>query len=257
MFAQDSASNYRVIPLKNGQLLIPSKYNNYSKSINLFVHFHGKTSVVQNEFLKSNADGFLITIHLGMFSGSYRKAFSDSNYFYTILNEALDKLKKETGLEVFSKELKIFLTSFSAGYGGIREILNYDNYYNMINGILLLDGLHTDYIETGEGRYVNPVQMNKFLRFARDAVLYKKQFIITHSEIVPEGYSSTSETAQYLIDSTGTQKIFAERVFDDNFIQKYYAFNGNLRIFGFYGDKAVDHMKHLYNIDKFLRMFNY
>ncbi|MFN4111497.1 MAG: hypothetical protein ACK4G1_04435 [Ignavibacteria bacterium] len=257
LFAQDTTNSYRVVPLKSGELLISSKHINNSKSINLFVHLHGKASVVQSAFLKSNIDGFLITIHLGMFSGSYRKAFSDSNFFETILNETLNKLKDETEFEVFNKELKIFLASFSAGYGGIREILNYEKYYNMINGILLLDGLHTDYIETEKGKYVNPIQMNNFLRFARDAVVFKKQFIITHSEIIPEGYSSTTETAQYLLDSTGTEKIFAERVFDDSFIQKCYAFNGNFRVFGFYGDKAQDHMRHLYNIDKFLRMFDY
>jgi len=257
LFAQDTINSNRVIPLKSGELLIPSKHINNSKSINLFVHLHGKASVVQSAFLKSNIDGFLITIHLGMFSGSYRKAFSDSNFLDTILNETLNKLKEEMGLDVFNKELKIFLTSFSAGYGGIREILNYEKYYSAIKGILLLDGLHTDYIETEKGKSVNPVQMNNFLRYARDAVVFKKQFIITHSEIIPDGYSSTTETAQYLIDSTGTEKIFAERVFDDGFIQKYYSFNGNFRVFGFYGDKAQDHMRHFYNIDQFLRMFDY
>lgn len=254
LFVQETDHNYRILPLKNGELFIPSRFQVKSETLNLIIHFHGKASVVQEAFLKSEVNGLLITIHLGMLSGPYRIAFSDSNYFETILREALDKLKKEAEIDLSNKQLKIFLTSFSAGYGGIREILKYENYYKKINGIVLLDGLHTDYIQTDKDRFVNPVQMQDFLRFAKDAVHFKKQFIITHSEIIPDGYSSTTETAQYLLDSTETEKVFAEKLFDELFIQKYYAFNGNFRVFGFYGNKALDHMKHFYNLDKFLRM---
>ncbi len=209
---------------------------------------------MQDAFIKTNINGILITIHLGMFSGPYRITFSDSNFLQTILDEALERIKENKGIDFSEKRLNIFFTSFSAGYGGIREILKYEKYYDKIKGIILLDGLHTDYVETEKGKVVNPIQMKDFLRFARDAVNFKKHFIVTHSEIIPEGYSSTTETAKYLIDSTATEIIFAERLYDNDFVQEYYAFNGYFRVFGFYGDKAADHMKHFYNLDKFLRM---
>lgn len=246
-----------ILPLKNGELLIPPNFECSAKTLNLFIHLHGKAEVVQDAFTRSKINGMLITIHLGTLSGPYRIAFSDTTYLEKILSDAFEKLKALRGINLSDKNLNIFLTSFSAGYGGIREILKYDKYYSIIEGIILLDGLHTDYIETKEGKMVNQIQMKDFLRFARDAVSFKKQFIITHSEIIPEGYSSTTETAKYLIDSTKTEIVFTERNFGDNFIQKYYAFNGNFRVYGFYGDKAKDHMKHFYNLEKFLTMIEY
>lgn len=249
--------NQETLTLKYGELLISPHFESNSNSINLFIHLHGKASVVQNAFIKTKINGLLITIHLGMLSGPYRIAFSDSNFLQTILDEALEKIRETKGIDFSDRKLNIFFTSFSAGYGGIREILKYEKYYSKIKGIILLDGLHTDYIETGSGKIVNPIQMKDFLRFAKDAVKFKKQFIITHSEIIPDGYSSTTETAKYLIDSTNTEIVYSERLFSEDFVQKYFAFNGNFRVYGFYGVNAADHMKHFNNIEKFLQMFDY
>ncbi len=251
---QDSNYNYKVFKLLSGELLIPSSFLDSSKSIDLFIHLHGKASIVQDAFLRSKLDGILFTIHLGMFSSPYRTAFSDTNYFKIILDEIIERIEEELRFKISENQLKIFMSSFSAGYAGIREILKQENYYQKIYGIILLDGLHTDYIDTEQGRIVNPIQMKDYLRFARDAINFKRKFLITHSEIIPEDYSSTTETAHYLIDSTNSEKIFDERYFNEGFVQKYYVFNGKFRVIGFYGDKASDHMKHLYNLDKFLRM---
>jgi len=247
-------SNYKLIHLNKAELLIPSNFDLDTQKITIVIHLHGKSQLIQDLYVKNNFSFPLITIHLGMLSGPYRIAFSDSNFLMSILNEAIEKIGNEKRTDLSSTKLNLIFTSFSAGYGGIREILKNETYYNMISAIVLLDGLHSDYVFNNERKIPNPEQMKDFLRFARDAIKFKKQFIITHSEIIPEGYSSTTETAQYLIDSTFTEKVFAERRWSENFIQKYYAFNGNFRVFGFYGDKAKDHMQHLYNLPFFLSL---
>ncbi|MGB9665546.1 MAG: hypothetical protein ACPL25_11610 [Ignavibacteria bacterium] len=249
--------NQRIFQLKNAKLLIPLDFKVDSNKAIFIIHLHGKSEVVQKLYLESRLPFPLITIHLGMFSGPYRNAFSDTNFLLSTLNEAIDIIKKENQLKINSTKLNLIFTSFSAGYGGIREILKCKSYYDLTSAIILLDGLHTDYVLTNEGRFVNPDQMKDFLRFARDAVKFKKQLIITHSEIIPDGYSSTTETAQYLIDSTFTEKVFAERKWDDEFIQKYYAFNGNFSVYGFYGNTAKDHIQHLYNLPQFLKLINF
>ncbi|NPV10934.1 MAG: hypothetical protein HPY57_04000 [Ignavibacteria bacterium] len=247
----------RTYQLQNGELFIPAVSELNKDKITLIIHLHGKTKFIEELYLRTNLPYPLISLHLGMLSGPYRIAFSDTNFLRKILDEALGIIKKETQKEVSSFKLNLIFTSFSAGYGGIREILKTKTYYEMTSAIILLDGLHTDYVYDNGEKIVNPEQMKDFLRFARDAVKFTKQFIITHSEIIPEGYSSTTETAQYLIDSTFTEKISAERKWADDFIQKYYAFNGNFRVFGFYGNTAKDHMQHLYNLPQFLKMINF
>lgn len=243
-----------VIKIDNGEIFIPSNFDHTTKKINFLIHLHGKFSVVQNLVKKSNFNGVLVTLHLGQFSSPYRIAFSDTNFFISIINTVKKILNEKYNIQFDDSNLNIYLTSFSAGYGGIREILKKESFYRKIRSIILLDGLHTDYIFNDGQRKVNPDQMKDFLRFARDATRFKKHFIITHSEINPRDYSSTTETADYLIDSTNSERRLAERLFENDFVQKSYSFNGFFRVFGFYGNQAKDHMKHLYNLDKFLRM---
>lgn len=252
-FSQNTREDI-IIKIENGEIFIPSNLEPTSKKLNLLVHLHGRFSVVQNLVKKSNFSGVLVTLHLGQFSSPYRIAFSDTNYFYSIISTIKNTLLDKLNLQIDDSKMNIYLSSFSAGYGGLREILKSENFYQRIKGIILLDGLHTDYVLFNNQRIVNPDQMKDFLRFARDAVSFKKHFIITHSEIIPEDYSSTTETAGYLIDSTNSERRFAERLFDNDFVQKYYSFNGYFRVFGFYGNQAKDHIQHLYNLDKFLKI---
>jgi hypothetical protein len=250
-------SNHKVFQLSKAKLLIPSNFMADKEKITIVIHLHSKPEFVQNLYLQTNLPYPLITFQLGMLSGPYRLGFSDTNFLLTTLIEATDIIEKEYLIKVDFSKLDIVLTSFSAGYGGIREILKSPFYFNLISAIILLDGLHTDYLIDNQRILVNPDQMKDFLRFARAAVKFKKQFIITHSEIIPDGYSSTTETAQYLIDSTFTEKVFTERKWSDDLVQKYYAFNGNFRVFGFYGNTAKDHMQHLYNLPQFLKLINF
>ena len=61
-----------------------------------------------------------------------------------------------------------------------------------IDGILLLDGLHTSYP-------FDATLMGPFLAYARRAVAGEKVMVITHSEIFPGTFASTTETTDYLV----------------------------------------------------------
>jgi hypothetical protein len=45
--------------------------------------------------------------------------------------------------------------------------------------------------------------MAGFVRFAREAAAGRKAMLLTHSAQVPEGYASTTETADFLIAAVG------------------------------------------------------
>lgn len=198
----------------------------------------------------------LLCLHLGSLSSPYRIAFSNQNYLDSII-QLLLKILHDSVSQFKSKDYSnLIISSFSAGYGGVREILKSERYYHKIKSIILADGLHTDYILNENKKFINPEQMKDFLRFAKDATKFKKIFIISHSEIFPETYSSTTETADYLLDSTNTNRIFAELNWGNNFIQKSYAINGNLFVYGFYGNDGASHLTHLQNIGLFFRKFN-
>jgi hypothetical protein len=120
--------------------------------------------------------------------------------------------------------------------------------------MILLDCPHTGYTEAGE---VVPAQMEGFLRFARAAVQGQKQLIVTHSEIVPGSYASTTECADYLIAGvdgerqpwTGSNALGMQRD------STYEA--GGLRIYGYQGDTAAAHMQHFYGMPLFLNQIHF
>ena len=55
------------------------------------------------------------------------------------------------------------------------------------------DGMHVGYVGPGQP---NPASMQVFADFAHEAANGKKLFAITHSDIAPERYASTRETAE-------------------------------------------------------------
>jgi hypothetical protein len=141
---------------------------------------------------------------------------------------------------------KRYLTAFSAGYGAVRAILR--NHPGTIDGVLLLDGLHTGYTASGD---VEADKMEPFRAYARSAADGEKRFVITHSEIIPGYYASTSETADDILRAIGIpRKSRAPKRF--GMLPTYEASCGNLMILGFRGDTAPDHLDHFHAMSEFL-----
>ena len=152
------------------------------------IHFHGSSWLPFQAAAATRRPLVVIAVNVGQGGNAYDQAFSDP--------AALEKLIAPLRARVRIRRL--YLSGFSAGYGAVRAILRSRS--EMIEGILLLDGLHTSYAADCK---VDPVAMQPFLDYAREAVLGHKQFVFTHSEIFPGTFASTTETADYLIQQLG------------------------------------------------------
>ena len=193
----------------------------------------------------------MAVINLGHGSSAYEIPFKNSDSFYQLIAAISDSMNMEFR--------KIYLTSFSAGYGAVRAILNDSTQFNNIDGIVLLDGLHTDYIPEkltlAEGGQLNTDKLNCFLEFSKQALNGKKTFIITHSEIFPGTYASTTETANYLINETGCEREPVLKWGVLGMQQTSEVINGDFIVFGFAGNSAPDHIDHfhaLFNLLQYL-----
>jgi hypothetical protein len=204
-------------------------------------HFHGATQVITAQFEEIALFGSIFNIHLGPLSSPYRSYFSDSTRFDQIKYTVENSLTPVKPIVLQPARFRI-LTSFSAGYAAIREILKHPIYYDTIDALVLADGLHTnsDSLKMKE-------QMADFVRFARDAVAGRKIMIITHSSIETEGYQSTTQTAQYLIKKLDLQPHTIDQ--RDTIGQAFVQYKeGNLSITGYRGDDGPSHMKHFFGI---------
>jgi hypothetical protein len=234
--------------LELGTLFIPAKLR-LREQTPLFIHFHGGTWLpeVAAERLGDTA---VISIQIGVGSSAYAKPFADEQSFARLLNEAESKVPLK-----FSP---VTLSAWSAGYGAVREILQVPAHYARVDRVLLIDGLHTGYVDGKPGPQESKLETDKleiFLRFARDAVAGRKQMIITHSEIFPGTFASTTETADWLLAQLGLQRQAVLRWGPMGTQQLSEVRAGKFLLAGFAGNSAPDHVDQLHSLPDYLRWF--
>jgi hypothetical protein len=234
-------------PLELGTLFVPAKLKGRAP---LFVHFHGGSWLPEVAAARAG-DTAVISIQIGSGSSVYAKPFSDPQLFGRLVTEAETK----SGM-TFSP---ISLTAWSAGYGAVREILKAPENYARVGRVLLIDGLHTGYAGGKPG--TGPSQESEletdnlqiFLQFARDAVAGRKQMIVTHSEIFPGTFASTTETTDWLLAQLGLKRTPVVRWGPSGTQQLSEARAGKLLVIGYAGNTAPDHVDQLHSLPEYLK----
>lgn len=235
--------------LEIGTLFVPE---NLKSPASLIVHFHGGAWLPEVAAARLGKTA-VISIQSGSGSGAYAKPFSDPGLFTRLIAEAESKARL--------KFRTITLTSWSAGYGAVREILNVADGYARVDRVLLIDGLHTGYVggATGAAMPQDPPLdtdgLQVFLRFARDAVAGRKQMIITHSEIFPGTYASTTETADWLLTQLGLERRAVVKWGPMQMQQLSEVRSGRFLLIGYAGNAAPDHVDQLHALPEFLTWF--
>lgn len=234
--------------LELGTLFLPEKLKRKTP-VPLFIHFHGGTWLPEVAAARSGQTA-VISVQVGSGSGAYAKPFSDPQLFARLLAEA------ETKAGV--KFAPVTLTAWSAGYGAVREILKVPEHYARVARVLLIDGLHTGYVSGKPGPQESQLETENlgiFLQFARDAVAGRKQLIITHSEIFPGTFASTTETADWLLGQLGLKRQPVLKWGPQGTQQISEIRSGKFLLIGYAGNSAPDHVDQLHSLPVYLRWF--
>ena len=241
----DSTRAHRRIPktevpgarrtLSLGTLLLPKSHR---RKIPLLIHFHGAAWLAEFSARSCSPHAAILTVHLGAGSAVYRKAFAGPSQFQALLQEA----EAAAGLPV--QFHPIVISGFSAGYGAIRGILENHANWTHIDAVLLMDGLHTSYDPEGKPGPLQTAALQPFLDFAREALASHKRMLITHSEIFPGTFASTTETTDFLIGALQLKRKPVVRWGPLGMQELSSVHSGNLRIRGFAGNTAPDHVDH-------------
>ncbi|HYL74241.1 MAG TPA: hypothetical protein VEU96_08540 [Bryobacteraceae bacterium] len=232
--------------LSTGALFIPETIRT-AKRLPLFIHFHGAAWVA--EIAARDQSCAVISVQTGTGSGAYAKQFSDRALFGQMLQEAAER----TGITF----APISLTAWSAGHGAIREILQVPEYYDRVRKVLLIDGLHTGYAGGSPGPLESALETDHleiFLKFARDAVAGRKTMVITHSEIFPGTFASTTETADWLLAKLGLRRQAVLRWGPMGTQQLSEVRAGKFLLLGFAGNSAPDHVDQFHSLPDYLKL---
>jgi hypothetical protein len=122
--------------------------------------------------------------------------------------------------------------------------------------VLLLDGMHTSYVPEGSvlalGGAMDTTNLVAFAEFARAAVRGEKRFLVTHSEIFPGTFASTTETADWLLHTLGLHRTPVLRWGPRGMQQLSEVHAGRFELLGFAGNSAPDHVDQLQAMPEFL-----
>lgn len=235
----------RLIALPSGRAFIPATLDTTNPLVDLLIHFHGDPATVAREFAAARVDGLLLVVNYPGLSSAYARPHADPARFDELMQHTLDALHEGGHLPESTRWGRVFLSSFSAGYGALREILKHPPHVERIEGLLMLDSLYAGYVDDGAGRRVNPDHMADFRRFARLAVEGHKSFILTHSDLVPGSYASTLETADDLLRHVDLARGVVDEPGPDEMKLTSRATRGGFRVLGYAGDDGPAHMQHL------------
>jgi hypothetical protein len=234
-------------PLALGTLFIPA---NVTRPSRVLLHFHGPAWIAEVAALREGQTA-AITFELGSGSAAYARPFTDVALFSRLLAEAATKSGSS-----FSS---VSLTAWSAGYGAVREILSAHDHYERVGRVVLIDGLHAGYAggrpSTGpsQNAVLETESLQVFLRFARDAVAGRKRMLVTHSEIFPGTFASTTETTDWLLEQLAVARRPVLRWGPLGTQQLSEARAGRFLLAGFAGNAAPDHVDQLHSLPDYLK----
>ena len=220
----------------------------------LVVHFHGAAWLPQQAVADAAPDALAAVVNLGAGSGTYDRAFRDPAAFDSLLAAVAREASAAAGRPV--RPGRVTLVGFSAGHGAIRAILREPRHFATVAGVLLLDGMHTSYVPEGtvleKGGALDTANLAAFAAFARAAVRGEKRFLVTHSEIFPGTFASTTETADWLLAALGRRRTPVLRWGPRGMQQLSEVTAGRFALLGFAGNTAPDHVDHLHAMPELL-----
>ena len=226
------------------------------------MHFHGPMEIAIDEHVRRRKSSPLLVYTGHQSSNQYLKDFEDGDLFRRIIKKIEAEVVKQTGTSKV-RVASVEISSFSAGYGAVREILRYTQNSRLVDTIILADSLFAAFSDP-ENHAAGPLQehMVPFMAFARDAVEGKKTMLITHSSFDPGIFASTTITAEAIVKGVGGKSRAVKEArlnlaeTDKALPLVSFFERGNLYVWGYAGTDAGAHTAHLLSLADFWKVLD-
>lgn len=250
--SQPAVDPLRFALAAGGDVFVPPTVDSRSDDLDLFIHFHGAAKAMEREFGKTGRAGVVIAVNYNGLSSAYSKPFASTKRFDEILGEAMRELKTRGRVSRDARWNRVCVSSFSAGFGAVRELLREPSSFDRIDALVLADTVYAGYAEKEGRQIVNPEHVEPFRRFAERAVAGEKMMILSHCHLKPDGYAGTHQVADALLSSLGIQREPADEQGPGGIHVTSRAEKGRFHLFGCAGETGQDHGQHLTNLGYWL-----
>jgi len=186
-----------------GRMLVPQKGGHTSDmGFDVLIHFNGAEAV--RKLLVQVAGGIAIVLIDRGSPGEYSRLF-DSRAVYPELQRSIEAgLKRHCG-DTRAHVRHLALSSWSAGTVAVTKLLAQKQ--PGIDAAVVLDGLHSGWAlgapHVPALSSLNPEFIRSAIEFGQSALRGESIFVLTHSEVEPGTYPSTSLTAELLVRELG------------------------------------------------------
>jgi hypothetical protein len=225
---------------KGYTLFVPKEWSKNSSCV-LTIHFHTEAWFAIEEHLRRGLREPLLVVMLGQGSSVYRAPFEDRTW----LGKLVERVEKQLPTRVKAVDV----SSFSAGYGAVREIVKVPEYRERIRRIVLCDSLYGSF---AAGSTTRPAaeHVEPWVDFAKMAARGEKTFVLTHSQVPTASYASTAQCAAALIEAVGGAKVLVPRgsiaaTLDPEFPVLTRTDVGYFHVWGYDGADAQAHLTHV------------
>ena len=223
-------------------------------TMDVVIHFLGAPWLPEQAVADAAPGAAAVVVNLGAGSGIYDRSFRDPAAFDSLLAGIQRELGSASSRPTVPG--RITLVGFSAGHGAVRAILREPRHFARVDAVLLLDGMHTSYVPEGkplaDGGMLDTTNLVAFAQLARAAMRGEKRFLVTHSEIFPGTFASTTETADWLLHSLGLHRTPVLSWGPRGMQQLSVVRAGHFELRGYAGNSAPDHIDQLHAMPELL-----
>jgi hypothetical protein len=105
-----------------GELFVPAGLRAADGRIDLIFHLHGSAELMEHNLAHARGRSVLVTVSLNGLSSVYTSQFKRPELFLSLIDEAAKKTAPQVGADPLEFG-RVIVSSFSAGFGGVREFL--------------------------------------------------------------------------------------------------------------------------------------
>jgi hypothetical protein len=253
---QPPAGRRAALGIEGASLFVPEGFVPAAGGkVDVLLHLHGAASVVEPALVDAGwPSTVLITFNRKGLSRVYAEPFSDPTLLPRLLESACMALKEQHILEDPAVD-RVVVSSFSAGFGGVRAMLRDPENLAWIDGLIMADSIYCGYEGDPKQHRVDAALMDGFRRFALEAAAGRKTFLLSHSALIPDGYASTGEVADYLIAAVDGKPEALQKEWAKGWTQTRSFAKGRFVVLGFAGVEGADHMNHLRQIGRLWKRY--
>ncbi|MBS1721248.1 MAG: hypothetical protein JST35_12450 [Armatimonadetes bacterium] len=163
------------------------------------MHFHTAAWYIVSQYQSTGLKDPVVTFNFGQGSTVYGNPFKKEGSFAPWLAEVENQLH--------TKVDRLVVSSFSAGFGAVRELIRQPDFLDKLETVVLSDSMYGSFTGDPATRTVLPEHAACWKPLVERALAGKTTVVMTCSAIHPPTYAGTDEVSAALVKQMGGEMV--------------------------------------------------